>query len=111
MRRYKKPSPDVRVRSGSKRRGYKSAAPKTTPNAARIIPFHPRATGIQAPAGAALDGVELDEDFVADGEEGDDEVNAAVDAKESVTLSIAQNRWARASAEGTFAPQLAATQV
>jgi len=59
-----------------------------------------------------LDDVELDEaeeGFVAD-EEGDDEVNAAVDAKESVTLLIAQNRWARASAEGTSAPQLVATQ-
>jgi len=58
-----------------------------------------------------LDDIELDEaeeGFVADEE--DDEVNAAVDAKESVTLLIAQNRWARASAEGTSAPQLVATQ-
>jgi len=72
------------------------------------MPPHPRPSGIQAVAGAALDGVELEED--ADGEEGDEEDRAAVDAKESVTLSIAQNRWARFSAEGTFAPQLDATQ-
>jgi hypothetical protein len=75
------------------------------------MPLHPRPSGIQAVAGAALDGVELEEDesFVVDGEEGEDEDRAAVDAKESVTLSIAQNRWARFSAEGTFAPQLDAT--
>jgi len=75
------------------------------------MPLHPRPSGIQAVACAALNGVVLeDEGFVADAEEGDDEDRAAVDAKESVTLSIAQNRWARFSAEGTFAPQLEATQ-
>jgi len=81
------------------------------PHAARAMPLHPRPSGIQTVAGAALNCVELEEDegFVADGEEGDDEDRAAVEAKESVTLSIAQNRWARLSAEGTFAPQLDAT--
>jgi hypothetical protein len=76
------------------------------------MPLHPRPSGIQAVACAELNGAELegDEVFVADEEEGDDEDRAAVDAKESVTLSIAQNRWARFSAEGTFAPQLDATQ-
>jgi len=76
------------------------------------MPLHPRPSGIQTVAGAALDGVELEEDkgFVADEEEGDEEDRAAVDAKESVTLSIAQNRWARLSAEGTLPPQLDATQ-
>lgn len=76
------------------------------------MPLHPRPSGIQTVAGAALDGAELEEedDFVAaEAEEGDDEDRAAVDAKESVTLSIAQNRWARLSAEGTLAPQLEAT--
>lgn len=92
--------------------GYKSAAPKTAPHAARAMPLHPRPSGIQTVPGAALNCVELEEDrgFVADEEEGDDDDRAAVDAKESVTLSIAQNRWARFSAEGTFAPQLDATQ-
>jgi hypothetical protein len=71
------------------------------------MPLHPRPSGIVNVAGAALDGVALEEDD--DDEEGDDEVRAAVDAKESVTLSIAQNRWARFSAEGTLAPQLDAT--
>jgi hypothetical protein len=81
------------------------------PHAARAMPLHPRLSVIKTVAGAALNDVELeeDEDFVVDGEEGDDEDRAAVDAKESVTLSIAQNRWARLSAEGTFAPQLDAT--
>jgi hypothetical protein len=88
--------------------GYKSAAPKTAPHAARAMPLHPRPSGIKTVAVAALDGVELEED--ADGEEGDEEDRAAVDAKESVTLSIAQNRWARFSAEGTSEPQFEATQ-
>ena len=88
--------------------GYKSVAPKTAPHAARAMPLHPRPSGIQNVVGAALDGVELEED--ADDEEGDEEDRAAVDAKESVTLSIAQNRWARLSAEGTFELQLDATQ-
>jgi hypothetical protein len=58
-----------------------------------------------------LDGFELDEESVIDEEEeGDDVDGAAVDAKESVVLAIAQNRWARVSAEGTSALQLAATQ-
>lgn len=70
--------------------GYKSAAPKRAPHAARAMPLHPCPSGIVNVAVAALDGVELEED--ADDEEGDDEVGAAVDAKESVTLSIAQNR-------------------
>ena len=88
--------------------GYKSAAPNTAPHAATAMPLHPRPSGIQTAAGAALNCVV--EGFVAEGEEGDEEDRAAVDAKESVTLSIAQNRWARLSAEGTFAPQLDATQ-
>jgi hypothetical protein len=76
------------------------------------MPLHPRPSGIQTVADAALDGAELEEDegFVVDWEEGDEEDRAAVDANESVTLSIAQNRWARLSAEGTFAPQFDATQ-
>ena len=91
--------------------GYKSAAPNTAPHAARAMPLHPCPSGIQTVAGAALDGFELEDvGFVADGEEGDVEDGAAVDAKESVTLSIAQNRWARLSAEGTFELQLDATQ-
>jgi len=57
-----------------------------------------------------LDGLELDED-VEPAEEGKDVEGAAVDAKESVTLSRAQNCWASFSAEGTFALQLAATQL
>ena len=75
------------------------------------MPLHPRPSGIQTVASPALDGVELEEDerFVVDDDGGDDEDRAAVDAKESVTLSIAQNRWARFSAEGTLAPQLDAT--
>lgn len=57
------------------------------------MPLHPRPSGIQTVAGAALDGFELEDvGFVADWEEGDDEDGAAVDAKERVTLSIAQNR-------------------
>jgi hypothetical protein len=72
------------------------------------MPPHPRPSGIQTVAGAALNCVELEEGV--DEEGGDEEDRAAVDAKESVTLSIAQNRWARFSAEGTFAPQLDATQ-
>jgi len=74
------------------------------------MPVHPRASGIQGAAGAALDGFELDEEGFVVGEVGDDVDGAAVDAKESVVLAIAQNRWARVSAEGTFALQLAATQ-
>jgi hypothetical protein len=76
------------------------------------MPVHPRASGIQGAAGAALDGFELDEEGFVDGEadEGNDVDGAAVDAKERVMLSIAQNRWARVSAEGTTALQLAATQ-
>lgn len=72
------------------------------------MPLHPRPSGIQTAVGAALDGVELEDD--AEDEDCDEDDRAAVDAKESVTLSIAQNRWARFSAEGTFAPQLDATQ-
>jgi len=77
------------------------------------MPVHPRASGIQGAAGAALNGFELDGDDEPDRVEdvGDDVDGAAVDAKESVVLSIAQNRWARVSAEGTFALQFAATQV
>lgn len=44
-------------------------------------------------------------------DEGNDVDGAAVDAKESVTLSIAQNCRARFSAEGTLELQLDATQV
>jgi len=72
------------------------------------MPVHPRALGIQ---GAALDDFELDEGLVADVEDDDDDADgAAVDAKESEVLSIAQNCWARDSAEDTSALQLDTTQ-
>jgi hypothetical protein len=88
-----------------------SAAPNTAPHAARAMPLHPRASGIQTAAGAALNvDDELNEPGEADDAEADDEGSAAVDAKESVTLSIEQNRWARVSADGTFVPQPDATQ-
>jgi len=69
------------------------------------MPHHPRPLDIQTSADPALER-ELDDVGV---EEGDDEDGAAVDAKESVTLSIAQNRWARFSAVGTFVLQLDTT--
>ena len=85
---------------------------------------HPRASSdIQSAAGAAFDDFELDEEAEADGrlDEGEDagvevgaveeDRGAAVEEKESLMLSRAQNFWARFSAVGTFAPQLAATQV
>jgi hypothetical protein len=60
-----------------------------------------------------LDGVEddreADEPDTVD--EGVDVDGAAVDAKESVALSSAQNCCASFSAEGTFALQLATTQL
>ena len=72
------------------------------------MPVHPRASDIQ---GAALDDFELDEEgFAGVEDEGDDVDGAAVDANESEVLSIAQNFWARDSAEDTSALQLAATQ-
>jgi hypothetical protein len=75
------------------------------------MPLHPRASDIQTAAGAALN---VDDELNEPGEvvvaEDDDEGSAAVDAKESVTLSIEQNFWARVSADGTFAPQPDATQ-
>ena len=72
------------------------------------MPVHPRASGVQ---GAALDDFVLDEEgFVADVADEANVDSAAVDAKVSDVLSIAQNFWARDSAEGTSAPQLAATQ-
>ncbi len=75
------------------------------------MPLHPRASGIQTAGGAALN---VDDELkgpraVVDAED-EEEGSAAVDAKESVTLSIEQNRWARVSADGTFAPQPDATQ-
>lgn len=95
--------------------GYKSAAPNTAPHAARAMPVHARVSAIHGPAVAALDGVEDEEAREADepGEmdEGDVVEGAAVDAKESVVLSSAQNCCARFSAEGTFELQLAATQL
>jgi len=96
-------------------RGYKNAAPNIAPHAARAMPVHPRASSIHGPADAAFCDFELEEDWevavVDEADEGDDVDGAAVDAKESVTLSIAQNCWARFSAEGTLEPQLDATQV
>jgi len=101
-------SPVARARSRSKRRGYKSAAPNTAPQAARAMPVHPRASDIQ---GAALDDFELGEEgFAGVEDKGDDVDGAAVDANESEVLSIAQNFWARDSAEDTSALQLAETQ-
>jgi hypothetical protein len=74
------------------------------------MPVHPRASGLQGAAGAALNAFVL----VAAGfvvvEYGDDVDGPTVDAKDRVVLSIAQNRWARASAGGTLELQLAATQ-
>ena len=74
---------------------------------------HPRVSGVQDTTDAAFEDVELCEEVeVADEAGADDAVDgAAVDAKESVTLSSAQNCWARLSAEGTLALQFAATQV
>lgn len=58
-----------------------------------------------------MDDFVLDEEgFVADVADEANVDSAAVDAKVSDVLSIAQNFWARDSAEGTSAPQLAATQ-
>ncbi len=76
------------------------------------MPAHPRVSGVQDNIDAAFDGVELSEEVeVVDEADGDDdEDGAAVEAKETVTLSSAQNCWARFSAEGTFVLQLAATQ-
>src|SRR6266404_2011045 len=72
---------------------------------------HPRVSGVQDNTDAAFEGVELFEVGVTDEEDGDDDVEgAAVEAKETVTLSRAQNCCARFSAEGTFEPQLPATQ-
>ncbi|KAH9051025.1 hypothetical protein EDB83DRAFT_2676708 [Lactarius deliciosus] len=76
---------------------------------------HPRVSAVHDDTDAAFDDAELDEDvevvFEADGDEDEDEDGAAVEAKETVTLSSAQNCWARFSAEGTFVLQLPATQV
>lgn len=58
-----------------------------------------------------MDDFELDEEGLAGVEdEGDDVDGAAVDANESEVLSIAQNFWARDSAEDTSALQLPTTQ-
>jgi len=77
------------------------------------MPVHARVSAIHGPAIAALDGVELDEeaDEPDKVDEGDAVDGAAVDAKESVVLSSAQNCCARFSAEGTFELQLATTQL
>lgn len=76
---------------------------------------HPRVLGVQDSIDAAFDGVELCEEVgvVADEADGDDDDvdGAAVEAKETVTLSSTQNCWARFSAEGTLALQFAATQL
>lgn len=72
---------------------------------------------IQDTIDAAFGGAELGEVEAAAGADGDDDGDdvpvdgAAVEAKETVTLSSAQNCWARFSAEGTFVLQFAATQV
>src|SRR5579863_7358763 len=103
-------------RKRSRWQGYKSAAPNTAPHAARAMPVHARVSAIHGPAIAALDGRELDEDVCEADEpgevdEGDDVDGAAVEAKESVVLSSAQNCCASFSAEGTFVLQLATTQL
>lgn len=72
---------------------------------------HPRVSEVHDTVNAALDVVELCEDVevgdVADRKERD---GAAVAENETVTLSSAQNCWARFSDEGTFVLQLPATQ-
>lgn len=77
------------------------------------MPVHARVSAIHGPAVAALDGAEDDReaDEPDKVDEGDDVDGAAVDAKESVVLSSAQNCCARFSAEGTFELQLATTQL
>jgi len=78
------------------------------------MPVHARVSAIiHDPAIAALDGDGLDEEADEPGEvvEGDAVDGAAVDTKESVVLSSAQNCCARFSAEGTFELQLATTQL
>lgn len=93
---------------------YNSATPTTAPHAATATAVHLRVSpGAQSAAGAALDGFEPDEEAEADGwldKGADEERGAAVEEKESVVLSRVQNFWARLSAEGTLALQLAATQ-
>jgi hypothetical protein len=92
--------------------GYSNAAPNKAPHAAKTMVVQLRVSGVQDNIDAAFDFVELCEVELADEEDGDDDVDgAAVEAKETVTLSSAQNCWARFSAEGTLVLQLAATQV
>jgi hypothetical protein len=99
--------------------GYNSAAPNKAPQPATAMAVHPRASsGVQSAAGAAFDDLELEAKAEDDGwlDEGEDVVavedgGAAVEEKESVVLSMAQNFCARLSAVGTLVPQLAATQV
>jgi len=80
------------------------------------MPVHPRTSDIHEAASAALNGwvlVDVDREVVEVGEvpEGNDVDGPAVDEKVSVVLSSAQNCWARLSAEGTLALQLATTQL
>jgi lipid-binding SYLF domain-containing protein len=77
------------------------------------MPVHPRASEIHCSAGAALNEPgEVEAVAIAEGVvEGVDVDGAAVAENVSVTLSIAQNCWARFSAEGTFVPQEDATQL
>jgi hypothetical protein len=73
------------------------------------MPVHPRVSGIQGDAGAALNAFVLVANGFVVGEDDDAVDGPTVDAKDSVVLSIAQNRWARASAAGTLELQLVAT--
>ena len=80
------------------------------------MPVHPRVSDIHGDAGAALNGcvlvdVDRELDVVGKVAEGNDEDGAVVAEKERVVLSSAQNCWARFSAEGTLALQLAETQL
>jgi len=106
---------DKREQSRSTRRElyYKSTAPNTAPHAARAMPVHPRVSGIHCVAGAALNEPgEVDAVPIAEGVvEGVDVDGAAVAENVRVALSMAQNCWARFSAEGTFVPQEDATHL
>lgn len=79
------------------------------------MPVHPRASDIHGATGAALNGcvlVDVDRGVDAVAEvEGKDVDGPTVEEKERVVLSREQNCWARFSAEGTLALQLAATQL
>jgi hypothetical protein len=89
--------------------------------APQAMTIHPRvSTGVLSAEVAALGDFELDEEPEGDDPPGEvedanglavDGGGAAVEEKESVVLSMAQNFCARFSAVGTLVLQLAATQV